>query len=140
MSRRPNAVRHPNLATIIINAVLLYLINAHPGWQSVSFLTPATEQVIGLVNLALAVGIAVNVLYFAVKPRRLRAIGDLIMLIIGLITALRIWQVFPFAFHGSAAYWSTIIRALLVIGIAGTCLAILASLVALARGARPAGQ
>jgi len=140
MSRRSNAVRHPNLATIIINAVLLYLINAHPGWQSVSFLTPATPQVIGLVNLALAVGIAVNVLYFAVKPRWLRAIGDLIMLIIGLITALRIWQVFPFAFHGSAAYWSTIIRALLVIGIAGTCLAILASLVVLVRGARPAGQ
>jgi len=42
MSRRSNAVRHPNLATIIINAVLLYLINAHPGWQSVPFLTPAT--------------------------------------------------------------------------------------------------
>ena len=138
--RSRTARRGGNLVSIIINAVLLYLLNAHPGWRSLSFLTPATVQVIGLVNLNLAAGIAANVLYFIAEPPWLRAIGDLATLIIALVTSVRIWQVFPFAFHGSMAFWSTIVRVLLIIGVAGACIGIIASAVRLTRSMAKLGR
>jgi hypothetical protein len=127
------------VVSILINAVLLFLLDAHPGWRAVPFLTPATAQVIGLFTLTLAAGIAANVVYFIADPPRLRACGDLVTLTIALVTTVRIWQVFPFAFHGSMSFWSEIVRVLLIIGIAGTCLGLLYSLVVLVGGkARPA--
>jgi hypothetical protein len=135
-NRQPSrqARRGGNLASVVINAVLLYLINAHPGWQSAPFLTPATAQVIGLVNLTLVAGIVANAVYFVADPRWLRAAGDLATLTITLVTTVRIWEVFPFAFHGSMAYWSTVVRVLLMIGIVGVSIGILYSLSVLIKG------
>lgn len=123
------------------NAVLLFLINASPGWQAVPFLTPATAQVVGAVNLALAVGLAVSLMLSIGDPPWLRAIGDLATTCFGLAAALVIWDVFPFSFHGSAAAWSTVFRVLLIIAIVGSCIAIVVDLVrfglAIARPHRP---
>jgi hypothetical protein len=126
--------RSGNLVSILINGLLIYLLDAHPGWRAVPFLTPATTQVIGLFTLTLAAGIAANVVYFIADPPRLRACGDLITLTIWLITALRIWQVFPFAFHGSIAFWAVIVQVFLIIGIVGTCIGLVYSLVILVIG------
>jgi len=128
------ARRGGNLVSIIINAVLLYLLNAHPGWQSISFLTPATSQVIGLVTATLVAGIVANVIYFIAEPRWLRAIGDLVTLTITLVAMVRVWEVFPFAFHGSMAFWSTVVRVVLIVGIAGASIGLLYSLSVLIRG------
>ncbi len=127
------ARRGGNLVSIIINAVLLYLLNAHPGWRSMSFLTPATAQVIGLVNLTLGAGIAANAVYFIADPRWLRALGDLTTLTIALVTTVRIWEVFPFAFHGTVAFVAVIVRVFLVIGIVGASIGILYSVAVLIR-------
>jgi hypothetical protein len=118
-----------------INGALLYLINESPGWHSVPFLTSATTQVIGVVNLALAVSLAANAVYLAYDARWLRALGDLATTSVGLAAAIAIWQVFPFAFHGSAAVWSVILRILVMTGIVGSCVAIVVDLVTLARAA-----
>ncbi len=135
-NRQPSrqARRGGNVASIVINAVLLYLINAHPGWQSASFLTPAAAQVIGLVNLTLVAGIVANAVYFVADPKWLRAAGDLATLTITLVTTVRIWEVFPFAFHGSLAYWSTVVRVLLIVGVVGVSIGILYSLSVLIKG------
>jgi len=125
--------RGGNLVSVLINGVLLYLLDAHPGWRSIPFLTPATAQVIGLVNLTLVAGIVANVVYFAVEPRWLRAIGDLVTLTISLVTALRVLEVFPFAFHGSMTFFSPLLHVLLVIGIVGMCIGILYSIGVLIR-------
>jgi hypothetical protein len=122
------------VVSILINAVLIFLLDAHPGWHAVPFLTPATEQVIGLVTLTLAAGIAANVVYFIADPPRLRAFGDLVTLTISLITTVRVLEVFPFAFHGSMAYWSVVVRVLLIVGIVGVCFGLLYSLVILIKG------
>jgi hypothetical protein len=130
------ARRGGSVASILINAVLIYLLDAHPGWRAVPFLTPATAQVIGLFTLTLAAGIAANVVYLIADPPRLRAFGDLVTLTISLVTALRVWQVFPFAFHGSMTFWAVIVRILLIIGIVGTCIGLVYSLVILIKGKR----
>jgi hypothetical protein len=128
------------LIGIIVNGALLYLINDSPGWRSVPFLTSSTTQVVGVVNLALAVSLAVNVVYLAYDARWLRALGDLATTSVSLAAALTIWQVFPFAFHGSAAFWSVVLRVLVMIGIVGSCIAIVVNVVVLARAAVGAGR
>lgn len=134
------ARRGGNLVSIIINAVVLYLLNAHPGWRSISFLTPATAQVIGLVTLTLVAGIVANAVYFIAEPRWLRAIGDLATLTIALVTMVHVWEVFPFAFHGSMAFWSVIVRVILMIGIVGASIGILYSFGVLIKGTVRAGR
>jgi hypothetical protein len=128
------------LVSIAINGVLLYLLNAHPGWQSVSFLTPATAQVIGVVNLMLWAGIAANAMYFIADPAPLRAVGDLVTLTITLVTTVRVWDVFPFAFHGSVAFVAVIARVVLIIGLGGASIGILSSVVTLIRSLVRAGM
>jgi hypothetical protein len=127
------------LVSIAINGILLYLLDAHPGWQSVSFLTPATAQVIGLVNLMLWAGIVANSIYFIADPPPLRAVGDLVTLTIGLVATLRVWDVFPFVFHGSVAFVEVIARVVLIIGIVGACIGILYSVVTLIRSLASTG-
>jgi hypothetical protein len=108
----------------------LIVLNGSPGWQAVPFLTSDTAQVLWLVNLSLAAGIAANVVYLAYDPPWVRSLGDLVTTGIGLATAIRIWQVFPFALPSG---WSTAVRVLLVVVIAGSCIALVAQIVALAR-------
>lgn len=134
-ARRPRPVvrRVGYLAVMVVNAALLFVLNGQPGWQALPFLTSATTQVLGLVNLSLAVGLAVNLVYLAYDPPWLKSLGDLLTAGIGLVVGIRLWQVFPFAFHGSSAWWATTVRVLLIIGIAGCCVSILVQVVSLGR-------
>lgn len=129
----PAARRGGYVAGIIIGAALLFVLNGWPGWQSMPFLTSDTTQVLWLVNLSLAAGVAANVVYLAYDPPWLRSLGDLVTAGIGLAAAIRVWQVFPFDFQGSAAAWSTVLRVLLIVVIVGSCIGILVNLVSLAR-------
>ena len=112
------------------SAALLIVLNGSPGWQAIPFLTSDTAQVLWLVNLSLAAGIAANVVYLAYDQPWVRSLGDLVTTGIGLATAIRIWQVFPFALSSG---WSTAVRVLLVIAIAGSCIALVVQIVSLAR-------
>jgi hypothetical protein len=134
-ARRPSAAarRVGYLVGIAFSAALLLILNGQPGWQALPFLTSDTSQVIGLVNLSLAVGLTVNAVYLFYDPPWLKSLGDLVTAGIGLAVAVRIWQVFPFNFHGSSAWWSTAIRVLLVIVIVGSAISIVVQAVSLAR-------
>jgi hypothetical protein len=127
------------LVSIAINGLLLYLLDAHPGWQSMSFLTPATAQVIGLVNLMLWAGIVANGVYMIADPAPVRAVGDLVTLTIGLVTTVRVWEVFPFAFHGSVAFVAVVARIVLITGIVGASIGILYCAITLIRSLVKAG-
>jgi hypothetical protein len=117
-----------------INVALLFVINAEPGWQVLPFLTGSFTEVLGLVNLSLAAGLVVNAVYFAHDAPWLKSLGDLITAGIALAVAIRVWQVFPFEFHGSFD-WALLVRILLVITMAGTAIAIVAGVTSLTRGA-----
>jgi hypothetical protein len=116
---------------IAISTALLIVLNGWPGWQALPFLTDAAGQVMWLVNLSVAAGLAANLVYLAYDPPWLKALGDLATTGIGLAAAIRIWQVFPFSFHGSA--WPVTVRALLIVAIAGSCIALVVQAVLLAR-------
>ena len=135
---RTHAARRPSAGTrragygvaILLNTIMLVVLNALPGWQAIPFLTSDTSQVLWLVNLCLAAGIAANVVYLAYDPPWLRSLGDLATTGIGLAAAIRIWQVFPFTLSSG---WSAAVRVLLAVAIAGSCIALVVQIVLLAR-------
>ncbi len=118
----------------VVNVVLLVLVNTWPGWEAVPFLTERTPLVLGLVNASLVTGIVVNLVLAVWHPPRLKALGDLAVGAVGIAAMVRIWQVFPFDFAGSA--WETVARVLLVVGLVGSGIAMLVALVRLVRGGR----
>lgn len=122
------------IVSIAINAVILYAANRSPGWDVVPFLTDRTPEVLGLVNASLIAGIIANFVYVVWDPPRLRALGDLVTLSIGIAAMTRIWQVFPFDFSAYSFNWEVVARILLGLGIAGSAIAIIVALVTLVRG------
>jgi hypothetical protein len=131
-ARRPSAgARRAGYGfAIVFSTTLLVVLNASPGWQAIPFLTSDTAQVLWLANLCLAAGIAANLVYLAYDPPWLRSLGDLATTGIGLATAIRIWQVFPFDLSSG---WSAAVRVLLAVIIAGSCIALVVQFVTLAR-------
>jgi hypothetical protein len=138
------APRRPQVATrrigygvaIAVNAVLLYLVNVSPGWETVPFLTDDLTRVLGWVNASIVAGIIANALYVVVDRPWFRSLGELLVTLIGLAALVRLWQVFPFAFDGRGLPWPDITRWVLAIGIAGSMIALMVNLVTLARTAR----
>jgi len=100
-ARRPSAgARRAGYGlAIVFSTALLIVLNGSPGWEAISFLTNDTTQVLWLVNLSLAAGIAANLVYLAYDPPWLKSLGDLATTGIGLAAAIRVWQVFPLTCH-----------------------------------------
>ena len=67
---RPRAAsrRAGYVVAVGVNALLLYLLNRSPGWQSVPFLTDAMNRVIGVVNLSITAGLVANLVYLVLGP------------------------------------------------------------------------
>lgn len=116
---------------VVVNAALLVVLNAQPGWQEFPFLTDATPQVLGLVNASLSVSLAVNLVYLARDPKWLKSLGDMLIASFTLAVSVRLWQVFPFVFNGSAAWCATAVRVLLIVGLIGAAIAITVQAVSL---------
>jgi hypothetical protein len=60
-------------------------------------------------------------------------------LTIGLVTTVRVWEVFPFAFHGSVAFVAVVARIVLITGIVGASIGILYCAITLIRSLVKAG-
>jgi hypothetical protein len=131
-ARRPSAGarRAGYCIAIAFGVAFLVVVNGWPGWQAMPFLTSEADQVLWLVNFSAAAGIAANVVYLAHDPPWLKSLGDAVTTGIGLAAAIRIWQVFPFDLSSG---WSTAVRVLLVIAIAGSCIALAVQIITLGR-------
>ncbi|MFC7530086.1 hypothetical protein [Actinoplanes sp. GCM10030250] len=119
-----------------VNVTLLYLINAHPGWGAVPFLTGETDAVMPLVNASLGVGVVVPLVQFARDPRWLVALGSMATTAAGLPALVRLWQVFPLDFGDASFNWPLVARDLLAVGLFGSIIAVVVQAVALTRALR----
>jgi hypothetical protein len=129
--RQPLAGRRTGyVIAVAVNAAVLFLINVWPGWDAVPFLTGDTEQVLGLVNVSLAVSVAANLAYLVHDPPWFRALGEALTAAIGFVVLVRLWQVFPFDV-GSA--WATVLRVLLALAALGTAIGVIVQSVAALR-------
>lgn len=130
----PVARRVGYAVSIAVCALLLFLVNAEPGWRVLPFLTEETVQVLGLLNLSLAASIAANAVYLYYDPPWLTAIGDFATTAVGLAMLLRVWTVFPFDLGDTADGWSgLLVRSTLVVVIAGVVIGMVVNLVRFAQ-------
>ena len=100
------------VGSAVVQGIMLWLVNGWPGWDAVPFLTRDTELVIGLVNATLVVTLVANLVYAVADPPRLKAFGDLVIAVVGLVALARIRAVFPFDLTSG---WETTVRVLLAI-------------------------
>jgi hypothetical protein len=121
-NRRPSAIarRTGYFVAAMCGVVMLCLLNVWPGWQIVPFLSADFANVLGLINLSVGVGIALNMIYLIADPHRWKPAGDLVNTAVGLAVLVRFWRVFPFEFPAASIDWALVVRALLVLG-AGGC-------------------
>jgi len=84
-------------------------------------------------------GIVVNVVYLCADWPMVRAAGEIVTTAVGLAVMIRLLQVFRFAFPGPGFDWALLVRALLVLGVAGTSIGLLVMTVLLIRLAAGAG-
>jgi hypothetical protein len=129
------ARRFGYVVAIALNTAMLYAINVWPGWDVVPFLTGDTVDVLDAVNASIVVTLAANTVYLFRDPPRVRALGDLVTTVVGLVVMVVIWRVFPLDVSSG---WETVARVLLAIGIVGSAIAIVTGIVRLVRP-RPTG-
>lgn len=121
------------LVGIVLNGVLLVLVNAWPGWDVLPFLTTAFPAVLGLVDLALVAGLVTGLVQLWQDPEWLVALDGVVTTSAGLAALVRLWQVFPLDFTGTAFDWALTVRIVLVVGLAGSVLGLPAQVAALVR-------
>lgn len=124
------------VSAALINGILLFLINVQPGWSILPFLTPQMNDVVPVIDLALFVSIAANLVYLAADLAWVRNIGDIVTTAVGIAAMWRLWTVYPFDFP-NGFNWDLLAHVLLGIGLAGSAIAVLVALWRLATGRRP---
>ena len=144
MSSPPSRVRPSTgrrrfgyVVAVLVNAVLLFLMLVAPGWEAVPILTGDTERVIPWIGASCGVGIIANLVFLARDPVWLKAAGDLVTTIVGLLATWRVWQVFPFDFSDTVDA-GPLIRVLLVVALAGGVIGVVAAVGAIVKDRRPA--
>ena len=125
--------RGGNVGSALVNAAMLWGINIWPGWQVLPFLTSDMTRVLGIINASLTAGIVANLIFVVIRNRGIMALGNLVVLGIGLAAVLRLWEVFPFDFGDSWSGWPVVVRVLLGLGIGGSIIGALVEIVALFR-------
>jgi hypothetical protein len=135
MADKTVSSRGGNVGSALVNAAMLWGINIWPGWQVLPFLTSDMTRVLGIINASLTAGIVANVVFVVIRHRGIMALGNLVVLGIGLAAVLRLWEVFPFDFGGSWPGWPVVVRVLLGLGIAGSIIGALVEIVTLFRSA-----
>ena len=119
----------------LVNALLLGAVNGWPGWDALPFLTDDFRLVLGWVNASIVVGLLANLVYAVSDPPWLRAVGDGVQNIVGLVAMVRLWQVFPVLVAPGGFDWELVARVFLGIGIVGASIAVVVALVRLVRRA-----
>ncbi len=125
------------VAGAIVNAVLLYVANHLLEWEWPPFLTEDFETILPLVNASIILGIATNAAYLFRDGVRFKAFGELVSAAVGLVVAIRTYQVFPLDFSPYDFDWETATRVVLMIGIVGAGIAIIVNGVRILRGPGP---
>ena len=133
----PAARRLGYAVAVLINIAALWLVNIWPGWEAIPFLTAGTAAVVGAVNACIWVNLVVNVVYALDDSAWIKFLGTLASNVAGIFAMLRIWDVFPFDFGDASVDWALVTRVVLVLGIAGSVIAMIAAVVTLARALSP---
>jgi hypothetical protein len=118
-----------------INGVMLWIAHQLLDWKWPAFLTPEFDDVLPIITVSFVVSIVANLAYALKDGWPTKPVGELVTSVIGFVTALRFWQVFPFEFSGDD--WTWLVRLVLVVAMVGSAMGAIVQLVNLAKGVPP---
>lgn len=118
-----------------VNVVVLYVVVNLLAWGWLPFLTDEFASVLPLLRLSLLATIAVNVVYLWYDPPAFRAVVQIVLSVIAVAVALRVYDVYPFDFSRYGPAWDVAARVLLILAIIGTIIGIVVEVVRFARAA-----
>lgn len=121
------------VVAVLVNLALWYVVNVSPGWQDAPFLTEDFAQVLGILNVSLIAGAVVNAAYLVYDAAWFRSLTQIGLLAISLVVLSRLLVVFPFDLQGDGADWAWAGRVMLVLGLVGTGIGLLAEVGRLGR-------
>ena len=125
-----------------INGLLVVVINNILSWGWLPWLIPEFENLLPVINLALGVNIALNLLYMAYDEPPLKAATQIVVNLIAILVLVRTLQVYPFDF---SAYdfpivistfdltWDLVARLVIALAILGAAIAVVTEAVKLSR-------
>lgn len=114
----------------LVNGVLLVAIHGWPGWDVVPFLTAETPRALGVVTAALVAGIVVHLVQVPRTPGWTAPAGLVVTSAFGAVATAGVYRVFPLDVSDG---WETVVRVVLVVGVVGAAVGVLAALVSLLR-------
>ncbi len=118
-----------------VNVFMLFVVNNLQRWDVLPWLTDDFSRVLPWINVSLVAGIVTNLWYIIDNRTPVRATGEIITTLIGLVVTIRVLSVFPFDFSDYSFSWGFVVRALLVIAIIGSFIGIIVNAFKLARAA-----
>lgn len=139
-ARRRGGTRLGYVVAVLVNLALWYLVNVRPGWQEIPFLTEDFTQVLDVLNLSLLAGAVANAAYLGYDAAWFRSLTQIGLLGISLVVLYRMLVVFPFDLQGEGTDWAWAARVLLVLGLVGTGIGLLAEAGRLVRALAGGGR
>lgn len=126
------AKRFGYLLAAVINGVMLWIAHQLLNWEWPGFLTPEFDDVLPIITVSFVASIVTNLAYARNDRWPIKPLGELTTSVVGFVTALRIWQVFPFEFDGDD--WSWLARLVLMVAMIGSAMGAIVQLVNLTKG------
>lgn len=124
------------LVAVAVNLVVLWVVGNLLDWGWPSFLTPAFDDLLPIVEVSLVASAAVNLVWVVWDPEWFHHLAQLGLNAIGMVVTVRTWQVFPFDLSSG---WETTFRVGLVLCAIAIGIATVVETVKLV-GSLPAGR
>jgi hypothetical protein len=121
----------------VIDLVLLWVVHQLLDWGWPDFLTEDFDDLLPIISVSLVAGAIANAIYVWNDGAIVKNLGDAITSVIGLISAIWTYRVFPFDLSDG---WALLARIVIIVGIVGTAIGAVVALVKLARGADPSDR
>jgi hypothetical protein len=114
---------------VIFNIAFLVVVNKVPGWN-IAFITDPFPDILWALNTSLGVSIAGNLILIFFHPRFLHHLLNAVFAGFAILAASVMLSVFPFEFSDLVGEWlNTLVRVVLIIGIVGSAIAVVAHLI-----------
>jgi predicted neutral ceramidase superfamily lipid hydrolase len=120
------------IGAMIGGVIGLVIVNSVPGWAHLTHgvILESWTKILWAANLSMILQIVGNFFLAVYRPARLYSFIQLILALAGLVSAIVFYNVFPLDFSHIVGNWLNIlVKALLILGIAGSFIAVIVHLV-----------
>lgn len=103
------------VVTILVNAVVLFIVNNLLNWGWPPWLTQSFDQVLPLINASILATMLFTAVYLFYDTAGFKQFGEVVTLAISIAAMARTLAVFPFDFSAYPFDWGAITRTVLVV-------------------------